>query len=81
MLFVLQQVVRDSEHGIICSSNTWGTKTLQTSYKNPDLSLRGGAAIFVCLVLVFSTLIPEKSRKSEKAKKNYTHIHVCTQTQ
>lgn len=32
------------------------------------------------LVLMFSIPIPERTRESERAKMNYTQIHVCTQT-
>lgn len=61
---------------IICRWNRWGTKTLEVSYKDPDLFQPAGAEIFVCLILVFPTLIPLRTR----SRVNYTHTCLCKPT-
>lgn len=40
------------------ADETGGAKTLEVSYRDPDLSHPAGAEIFVCLVLVFPILTP-----------------------
>lgn len=70
--------MRDSEHGIIHSSNTRCKNIVD--FLQEFWPFSSSWCSNFCLVLVFSTLIPEKSKKSERAKKNYTHMHMCTQT-